>query len=382
MKVLKFILKVIASIVCFALLLISTLYLFTKIYNFPEFEPFSGEALYNPYVEIESIKPLKSNFHAHTAAWGGITDGTDSNEEVVAGYAAYNYDIIGISNYHSIDEYLKDSDRIYISNYEHGYNIFKSHKLGLNADKVSFLDYPLFQLPSHKQHILEILNKNGATPIIAHPKFVNGHTFHDLSLLVNYSLIEVLNHYRISDEYWDAALSAGHPVFVNGSDDTHGIHREATFERWTMVFSPDKEVDSILDAMTSGKAYGVDSKPREQDIFFIKSEVIENGFRHHFDVAAPLIKVIGQGGKLLKEIKDSSFIEYTFQPEDTYARVFVDGIKSDLYINPVLRYDGKSVPSNYVDNLSINQAMTWLFRLAAALVVLLALFLLLKVLRW
>jgi len=252
----------------------------------------------------------------------------------------------------------------------------------LNADKVSFFDYPLYQLPSHKQQIIEILNRNNATTIIAHPKFVNGHNFRDMGMLVNYSLIEVLNHYRISDAYWDVALSAGHPVYVNGSDDTHDIHREATFQRWTMVYSKSREVNDILEAMTTGLAYGVDAPTREQDLYLIKSRSTEKGFVHYFNNPAKLIQVIGQDGKVLKEAKNINQISYELTANDTYARVFAKGDISDLYLNPVFKYSGNEVPTNFSDDLSVNQLLTWLWRLGNFIFILAVLWLWRKIIKW
>jgi hypothetical protein len=364
----KLFIKISSSILSLALLAICVLYAFTRLYDFPVLPPFSGDQLYNPYLGIAGITPLKCNWHAHTTAWGGMTNGRDSGPEVIAAYAARGYDIIGISNYHFIDEHLKGTNRLYIPTYEHGYNIFKAHKLALNARRVSYLDFPLFQLPSHKQQILELLNANGATPIIAHPEFLHGHSLYDLKYLVNYSLLEVLNHYRISDKSWDVALSAGHPVYVNASDDTHDMVKELTFQRFTMVFSPEKSVAAVLSAMTTGAAYGVDAWAGQQSLFLVGSRAIANGFVHYFQEPAGRITVIGQDGKVLQQTLDADSVRYQFSPTDTYARVFAEGKTSALYLNPVFRYAGSAVPTNYTAALRVNYFKTWLFRIAVFLV--------------
>ncbi|PSR11183.1 MAG: hypothetical protein DA408_02590 [Bacteroidetes bacterium] len=364
----KLFIKILSSITCLALLAIGGLYAFTRLYDFPESQPFSGDQLYNPYLGIAGVDPLKCNWHAHTTAWGGLTNGHDSGPEMIAAYTGRGYDITGISNYHDIDEHLKHTNRLYMPNYEHGYNVFKAHKLALNAARVSYLDFPLFQLPSHKQHILELLNDNGATPIIAHPEFLHGHSLYDLKHLVNYSLLEVLNHYRISDKSWDVALSAGHPVYVNASDDTHDLVKELTFQRFTMVFSPEKSVDAVLSAMTTGAAYGVDAWAGQQSLFLVRSREIANGFVHYFQEPAGRITVIGQDGKVLQQTLNADSVRYQFSPTDTYARVFAEGKTSALYLNPVFRYAGAAVPTNYAPALRVNYFKTGIFRIAVFLV--------------
>jgi len=79
-------------------------YLWHPVYIFPETEKFSGEFFYNPYENIDSSKWLTANFHAHTRSWGGLTNGSSSDKDLIKAYKSLGYDITGISNYHRISE--------------------------------------------------------------------------------------------------------------------------------------------------------------------------------------------------------------------------------------------------------------------------------------
>ncbi|MBL4861695.1 MAG: hypothetical protein JKY09_01590, partial [Crocinitomicaceae bacterium] len=206
--ILKVIVKGILSLLVLFVFGLSLFYINTTIYNFPDPTPFSGESIFNPYENLPDSS-YRANFHAHSVAWNSVTNGQNSEKDVFEAYTKRGYAIAGISNYHKISVYGKSLTDLYVPVYEHGYNVLKSHCLSINGDKVSYFDYPLFQLTSHKQKVIHNIKANGAMVAMAHPKFGGGRTFSDMRYLTGYAFTEVLNHYRVSDEYWDEALSAG-----------------------------------------------------------------------------------------------------------------------------------------------------------------------------
>lgn len=112
-------------------------------YTFMPPQPFTGNYLYNPYTGADTVW-RKCNFHAHTHAWGGLTDGR-SNEapDLINKYRQMGYDVACISDYHSINPQQDTASGYFIPVYEHGYNLFKAHRLVLGANKVSFFDISL-----------------------------------------------------------------------------------------------------------------------------------------------------------------------------------------------------------------------------------------------
>jgi len=364
----KYIWKLIAVTVLVICFVTSILYVNTTIYNFAEIEKFSGNQLYNPYEKLPDSS-YRANFHAHSIAWEGVTNGHNTEKDLFDGYSQKGYDIIGISNYHKISTYARQRSDLYIPVYEHGYNIFKSHYLSLNSNQVSYFDYPLYQMTSHKQKIIENLKSNNAIVCMAHPKFAGGRTFEDMEYLVNYEFTEVLNHYRSSDEYWDKALTAGKLTWIMGNDDTHDVVNEPTFLIWNVIHSADRNSDSIMKSMVAGKNYAVKSNDGKCDNSLIYCMIQANdSFTVQFENPVGTIEFIGDGGAIKKidsNVKESS---YTFKPQDTYIRVVAKDEDSWIYLNPIVRYDGKNIPLNTNLKVASNLFKTWLFRIVLILI--------------
>lgn len=373
--------KLLISLILFVTFLMGLVYVQTRIYNFPPPTPFSGDSLINPYQNIGN-KSFKCNFHAHSKAWKGITNGHNSSQDLTEAYKKQGYTVAGVSNYHCIEDSINSNSVIYIPVYEHGINIKKSHLLGIDADKPSYFDFPLWQNTSQKQQIINDVRNNNGLVTIAHPKFVNGHSLEDMAQLTNYQFVEVLNHYRISDEYWDAALTAGRLVYGIGNDDTHDINNEPTFRMWTEVFADTPTKDGILDALGKGKSYMVHA-PDSKNNLKLQSIVI------HDDTVSVVawgpvldIKVYSENHKLV----DSTYFpkerlkridrlpeylcefNFIFKRDYPYARIVINGLNSTIYLNPIVRsVNGKT---SGVERLvpELNALHTWFYRLCVLLI--------------
>ncbi len=364
---LKALLKGLGYLILSLLFLISLFYWQTQIFDFPETKKFTGNQLFNPYEDLKG-EWYKSNFHAHTHAWGGLSNGVDTHEEVLDAYQSKGYDVACITNYHRIDPYPEGYDLIHLPMYEHGFNILKAHKLAIAPKKVSFLDFPLYQSLSHKQVIVNKLKENEATVVIAHPEFGNfghSHSEYHMSQLCGYELIEVLNHYRTSDEHWDAALSTGKLSWIIANDDTHNVAgRNNTFVMWTWVNSTAATPEGILDALITGKAYGVRGKHAVDENKFVSCTTDGLTVTYTFEKPVPEIQLIGQDGQLKHKAVNTNTVSYTFQPDDTYIRVQAyHHNDSRLFLNPVLRWDGQNLPLNTLNQPSINTFQTILFKI-------------------
>lgn len=359
----KFSLKAMGLFLLLLIFAISVFYVNTTIYNFPEEEKFNGKFIHNPYENLPDSS-YRANFHAHTVAWEKITNGHNSEEDLYNEYTKRGYDIVGISNYHKISNYAEDFTDLYIPEYEHGYNVLKSHYLSINPDGVSFFDYPLFQLTSHKQKVIEKLKEKNAIVSMAHPKFGGGRTFADMRSLVHYDFTEVLNHYRVSDEYWDQALSAGRLTYVMGNDDTHDIRKEPTFRIWNIIYSNVRNTDSILNHMKAGQNYGVNSRNEICDNKLVSCLMKDDKtFEVKFSDTVNKIEFVGQDGIIKHVIDNVTGGSYSFKDDDTYIRVVARNTNSDLYMNPLMRFDGKTVPLNSTFLPEPTFLLTWLFRL-------------------
>ncbi len=379
-RLLKIVFKIFGVIILFVLFVASLFYINTTIYNFPTPEPFSGKTIFNPYQNLPQ-KVYRANFHAHSVAWEGVTNGHNTEKDLFDAYTKRGYDIAGISNYHKISSYAKPYTDLYVPVYEHGYNIFKSHCLAINSEKVSYFDYPLFQLKSHKQQIINNIKDNGAYVSMAHPKFAGGRTFEDMRYLVGYDFTEVLNHYRKSEEYWDEALSAGRLTWIMGNDDTHDIIKEATFRIWNMIYSSVRHPDSIMKSMQIGKNYAISTNETQICDNYLKSCNLD-GSNICLELTNPAdsILFIGQKGIVKHRAFNTHLAEYKFQPEDTYIRIVAYNKNSQLYLNPILRIK-ENVPLNTLVKAHKNSFLTWFFRFGIIILSISLLFLLVKIIR-
>ena len=179
----------------------------------------------------------------------------------------------------------------------------------------------------------------------------------------------MLNHYRSSDEYWDKALTAGKLTWIMGNDDTHDVVNEPTFLIWNVIHSADRNSDSIIKSMVAGKNYAVKSNDGKCDNSLIYCMIQANdSFTVQFENPVGTIEFIGDGGAIKKidsNVKESS---YTFKPQDTYIRVVAKDEDSWIYLNPIVRYDGKNIPLNTNLKVASNLFKTWLFRIALILI--------------
>lgn len=320
-------------------------------------DPFSGPHWYNPYEHaVPGGRWLRANFHAHSNAWGIVTNGRKNTVgDILCKYDSLGYDIVGISDYQHITQTGKE---LYIPCYEHGFNILKTHQGSIGARDVYHNDYILPQTRSQKQHVINRLARRSELVVLNHPDWMGGYSQKDIRQLTGYDLFEVLNDFRISEELWDVALSAGKPAMLLGGDDAHNVFKQTDLARdLTVIYTNSDTVTpaAVYNALRNGTAYGIevtgdlaratvtekraglDAMPLLTSCKIIHDSLIVTltGEADHFSF-------IGQNGRLLSKVSDTgnglSSAHYMLQPEDTYVRVRISLPDSTrLYLNPVMR---------------------------------------------
>lgn len=317
----------------------------SRLYEFPIPQSFSGPVLYNPYANAQGPW-LKCNFHAHAKTHFGLTNGKQPGDEVIDHYRDLNYDLISISDYQSINPHQNTDSPCFVPFYEHGYNINKSHQL-VSGSHVSPYDLFIYFLKSQKQYTLERLKWNASLVILAHPALQNSYSEKDLTFLSGYDGLEVLNHYRKSISQWDAALSAGKPVWGFGNDDTHNIENpNETAVNWTMINSDSPERHQIYKAIKKGHTISVSGFGGINDNEL--DSVLVNGMniKYTFKSPADSIRLVGENGTIKALFYATRTAQYEFTSQDTYIRAEVYNPETTMYLNPVFRYDGKEIPIN------------------------------------
>ena len=334
-------------------------YACSPVYRFDTARPFSGDRLYNPYASVAANRPWRRvQLHTHSRAWLGLTAGKQTDTAVVDAYRNAGYDVASLSNYQRITATQPDALRVY----EHGYNVGKHHQLAIGARSVMWFDLPLWQSVHHKQYMIDRLAQTADLVAIAHPNALQGYAYPDqeLAQLTGYQLIEVVNGRFTDESGWDAALSAGRPVWGIGNDDTHDIRNRDRFDiAWNMTAADSNKSADVINALRMGRSYAtVRTAPNQSGA--VLSRVVESGGVVTVDLDRPATRIafIGQNGAIKKTMSGLSSASYAFAPDDSYIRAVVEVPGQTLYLNPVIRFDG-TLPS---PGAPLDLVWTWIVR--------------------
>jgi hypothetical protein len=336
-------------------------------YAFPEPHTFKGGFIYNPYRNIDRTKWRIANFHAHTMkAFGNAKKAAISTHYLDSLYKFYSYKIFSISDYQKINLY-ENINEWYVPVYEHGFQYYKNHQLVLNAKKIIWLDFPFRQTLSNKQFIIDQLKKDTTSIItIVHPIYRKAYSYKDFKYLGNYNCLEIANHERLFTSCYDSILSEGHPVFIMADDDAHELTNIKDVCNSFNLINTDLVKDSILNAIKTGRSVGV-----KFSIGFFKSnedkkaallklpEICYITFKNDtlavkLNQTVDTIKFIGQQGKEMKRITNSSIATYFFSKTDTYIRTEIRCNDGTIYfLNPFFRYNGLLSFIQYSEDLGL-----------------------------
>lgn len=351
------------------LLLVSLLYATTSLYVFAVSQPFVGPGWYNPYGDLPAAgRWQKANFHAHSIAWGGLTNGGQSAQDVVSAYAGMRYDIVGVSNYHSLSASEVTGT---FPVYEQGWNVQKSHRLAIGGDKVVWRDYPLGQTAHQQQDIINRIRATGAVVALAHPAIRDGHSLADLRRLSGYDALEVLNHFVApATAQWDAALSAGRAVWVLANDDSHDIHGAGeTGVNWTLVHTPSSAAADVRSAIRAGRTIGVRGQRGQAHLQFLSQYITGDTLEVRVRGPVGRVTISGQDGVARNTvITDSAGIiiaRAIARSDDGYLRTTVEGDSTSegelLLLNPVVRWDGQALGAALATvDTSRTSALRWI----------------------
>jgi hypothetical protein len=349
-------------------------YALTPVYDFPQPKPFHGDSLFNPYANYTAnTRWLKANFHAHSEAWGGLTNGKSPLPAMSATYKRLGYDIAVVSNYHRMDtlpDFAGNGAATWMPAYEHGYGVFKNHQICLGANEVVWSDYVFGQNMHHKQRMLNRLKEVTPVVILAHPCWLDAYTPEAMRHVTGYDCLEVFNHFRESVALWDAALSAGHAVWAVGDDDAHdAADAGENGVCWTMLDAPNTSREAVLGALRSGRCYAVKLNSLLHDRWrgmtdsvvargagVLRRGIVRDSCQNalndcrlkrlavngdsitvQMDTNAVIMRFIGQNGVVRKTALLTNTAGYRFTPEDSYIRVEIISPNTTLLLNPVVR---------------------------------------------
>jgi hypothetical protein len=339
-----------------ALVVLVLPYAWAPTFRFPEPAPFTGSAWLNPYAGSGATWQ-RANLHAHGRAWSGFTNGKQTDDEIVRRYRELGYDVPGISNYQLISA---TGDAAAVPLYEHGYNVGKHHQLAIGARNVAWFDFPLWQSVNQQQFVINRVKQGAELVALAHPNSRYAYTTEDLSKLTGYDLIEVVNGPFTAEESWDAVLSAGRPVWGVANDDTHDLlDPRRTAAAWNMIAAPTSHAADILAALKKGQSYSVSrtgALTASSLTTLSNVELTDNTLSVVCTGQPSTFTFIGQSGVKRKTVKSALTAQYHLTDADTYVRVVIEAPQTVLYLNPVVRYNGRELLTAAA---SVDAAATW-----------------------
>ena len=350
----------------------------SPIYNFKEAHPFSGPDIYNPYADFDSLNSWKrANFHTHSRIEGFNNECKYWPAEVLATYESLGYDIVTFSNHNEQTAHPKG--KAFQSNgYEHGYNLFKYHKLAYGAKDVWHFDHIFPILASQKQFQLSQLSGEADIVQLNHPLRTPTLSKSQLEKLSGYKLIELDSGKSTENEYWDWALSAGHYSFGVANDDLHYPDQSGKIAiRCNFLCTPSTKYEDVLATLKKGCFYSMRlpdygngnweiKREKNKAVPHIKDISLNNGvISIRFSEPASLVQMIGQNHTILATTEMCDSIAYEIKDSDPYVRAtayFPNG--EVIYTNPFARYDASRQANPFDEGLpQVNILLTILFNL-------------------
>lgn len=193
----------------------------SPIYRFQQPRPFQGPDIFNPYQHGDTLFRWKrANFHTHTRVEGIFNECEYTPAQTDSVYRQLGYDIVTFSNHNALTPHPYD-EALQVPLYEHGYNLFKYHKLVFFAERVWRFDHLVPLFASQFQFQMNRLAEQSAFVQLNHPLRTQGVTKRLMERLEGYRLIELDSGRSTENAYWDWALSAGHYSFALANDDLH-----------------------------------------------------------------------------------------------------------------------------------------------------------------
>ena len=350
----------------------------SPIYDFHDPKPFSGKDIFNPYRHLDTAHCWKrANFHVHTRVEGLLNECKYWPEEVYRRLEKFGYDIVTFSNHNELTLHPFDPN-LQVNVYEHGYNLFKFHKLVFGSRKVNHFDHLLPLLASQKQFQLDLLGGDADIIQINHPLRTNHFTDEQLSKLNGYQLMELDSGHSTENTYWDSALSAGHYSFGLANDDLHKPDRSNCIAvRCNFLAAPSARYADILRTLRSGAFYAMRipdygkgdwalKYAMNKQLPFIRNIGLQDSCIYiALSVPADSIKITGERHRTLALALQTDSAAYTMRASDPYARItayFPSG--EVIYSNPFARYDASQNDSPFTQPThSVNYTLTILFNL-------------------
>ena len=370
--------KAIVSVLLIALFAVTVTGV-SPIYRFKAPEPFSGPDVFNPYRNLDTSGCWKrANFHTHTRVDGFLNECQYSPQETYDAYKKLGYDIVTFSNHNELTAHPFDQS-LQVNVYEHGYNLFKYHKLVFGCHDEHMFDHLVPALASQKQFQIDFLKKESDFIQMNHPLRTIGTSKSHMEKIGGYQIMELDSGKSTENEYWDWALSAGHYSFALANDDLHYPDRSRCIAvRCNFLCCDSASYEDIRQTLLDGCFYSMripDYGRGDWEIKYSENRKLPyikdigadgDSIYIRLSAAADSIKVTGQDHKTLAIEMQTDRLGYRIKETDSYGRFtayFPEG--EVIWSNPFARYDASSTenPVLTADTHTVDIVRTILFNL-------------------
>jgi hypothetical protein len=136
---------------------------------------------------------------------------------------------------------------------------------------------------------------------------------------------------------------------------------------WNMIDAPSTSSADIIGALRAGRSYAVsrnDDAPATMDAQLAGVGVVDGMIHVTIEGAPSDFEIVGQDGAVRIKATDALAASYTLLPQDTYIRTVIRTPRTTMFLNPVIRYDGRALPAPAA---AVDPGRTWLLRGAWAL---------------
>jgi hypothetical protein len=321
---------------CGALLACATFRLKAEATSFQN--PSASNATEQP--EPEGPRWFKGNTHTHTLN----SDGDSTPDDVVKWYRERGYRFLVLSDHN----FLTSVDGL---NALHGadqqFLVIKGEEVtdrfGEKPLHINGLDVARRIRPQGGSSVVDVLQRNvdairreNGIPHINHPNFRWAITAPELAQVRNNRLFEIYNGHPQTnnaggggipglEEAWDSILSSGTLLYGIAVDDAHVFKQPGNStvagpgRGWVMVRAARLETCLVLEGLERGDFYastGVVLDDLQTDNSGISVKVKPDAWAKY------RIQFVGKGGRLLREVTESS-AAYTFAGDEGYVRARV-----------------------------------------------------------
>jgi hypothetical protein len=300
------------------------------------------------------LRWYKGNTHTHTLN----SDGDSTPDDVVRWYREHGYQFLVLTDHNhltavdTLNSLYGASEKFLVIKGEEVTSSFETKPVHVNGLDVSQQVEPARNAASMVETIqqnVDAIRKVNGVPHINHPNFGWAMTADELGQVRNNRLFEVYNGHPLVhnhggggvpslEEAWDIILSKGIVLYGIAVDDAHTFKQPGNRSvagpgrGWISVRASRLEARTLLEAVERGDFYAstgvelVDVKATPTSLT-VETRVV-GGRKHR-------IQFIGKGGRLLREVHEST-ATYTFTGSEGYVRAKVIDSGGDIaWVQPV-----------------------------------------------